>query len=134
MTRSMTMFVFLLAATGCSSSDKGGSGTPGNDAVLHEVGGMIQIFSGENNRGPKKAADLAKYENGYPLGYKAVQKGDVVVIWGVKMAGEGDLKDAPPHVLAYEKTAPDAGGMVLLLNGTVKQMSSAEFAAAPKAK
>ena len=36
-------------------------------------------------------------------------------------------------VVAYEKNAPTQGGYVLLSAGTVKKVSAAEFASAPKA-
>lgn len=94
---------------------------------------MIQIYSGEFGRGPKKAADLAKFENGYPLGYQALQKGEVIVVWGATMAGEGDANNAPANVVAYQKKVPDEGGWVLLQNGSVKELSAADFASAPRA-
>jgi hypothetical protein len=37
-------------------------------------------------------------------------------------------------VVAYEKKVPTEGGHVLLQDGTVKQMTAAEFQSAPKAK
>jgi hypothetical protein len=43
---------------------------------------MIQMYSGEAGKGPREAADLTKYEPGYPLGYQAVLSGEVVVVWG----------------------------------------------------
>ena len=38
------------------------------------------------------------------------------------------------EVAADEKDTPTSGGYVLLSNGEIKQMTAAEFAAAPKAK
>ena len=81
-----------------------------------------------------RSTDFAKYEAGYPLGYAAVQSGEVVVVWGAKIAGEGDAGSAPANVVAYEKKTPAEGGLVLLQNGTVKEMTASEFASAPKAK
>lgn len=135
----MTRFALLLGAialAGCSSPNQSqqSSQGPGRDAVLQEVGGLIQMYSGETGRGPKKAADLAKYENGYPLGYQAVQSGEVVVLWGAKIAGEGEAASGPPDVIAYEKKTPTEGGWVLLQNATAKQMTADEFKTAPKAK
>ena len=94
----------------------------------------MRAYSGQTGQGPKKAADFSKYEAGYPLGYAAVQSGEVVVVWGAKIAGEGETGSAPANVVAYEKKVPAEGGLVLLQNGQVKQMTAAEFAAAPKAK
>ncbi|MBN9122578.1 MAG: hypothetical protein J0I06_26095 [Planctomycetes bacterium] len=127
--------LFTLALVGCSSkSNKQDGEGPGKESVLQEVAGLIRSYSGETGRGPKKTTDLAKYETGYPLGYAAVQSGDVVVVWGAKIAGEGDASSAPADVIAYEKKVPTEGGLVLLQNATVKQMTAAEFAAAPRAK
>jgi len=135
MTWRATLLLLLFAIFGCSSSaPTGGGQEPTGEAILHEVGAMLQSYSGEAHRGPKKAADLSKFENSFPLGYRAVQSGDVVVVWGAPIAGEGDAKNAPADVVAYEKKVPNEGGWVLLQNGNVKQMSGSEFAAAPKAK
>jgi len=129
------MLLIIVFLTGCSSSIQSGSGQgPTGEAALHEVGAMVQTFSGETHHGPKKTSDLAKFENSFPLGYRAVQTGDVVLVWGATVAGEGEAKTAPVDVVAYEKKTPSEGGWVLLQNGNVKQMSAADFAAAPKAK
>lgn len=131
----LALFVAVLAVAGCSSKpDQPVAAVPGPDAVLHEVGGLIQLYSGETGRGPKRAADLAKFESGYPLGYRAVQSGEVVVVWGAKMAGEGDAATGPKDVIAYEKKAPAEGGWALLQNGTTRAMTADEFKAAAKAK
>jgi hypothetical protein len=134
MTR-ISAFVLLAALVGCSSqSDQQGAQGPGKEAILLEVGGLIRSYSGETGRGPQKATDFAKYENAYPLGYAAVKAGDMVVVWGAKVAGEGEARSAPANVVAYEKQAPSEGGLVLLQNGEVKKMSAAELASAPKGK
>lgn len=135
MTRLAFGLLAALALAGCSSKEENQTAAgPGRDAVLREVGGLIQMYSGETGKGPKKASDLAKYEAGYPLGYQAVQSGEVVVVWGAKMAGEGEAASGPKDVIAYEKKTPAEGGYVLLQNGETKQLTAAEFAAAPKAK
>ncbi len=134
----MTRFALLLgslALAGCSSKPAQPSAQgPGQDAVLHEVGGLIQMYSGETGQGPKKPLDLTKYENGYPLGYKAVQSGEVVVVWGAKIAGEQEAASSPADVIAYEKITPTDGGWVLLQNVTTKWMSAGDFASARKAR
>lgn len=133
----MNRFALLLPVVfvvGCSSNTNStdtGAAT-GPEAALREVGGLLQAASA--GAAPKKASDLAPFENGYPVGYQAVQTGEVVVVWGAKVPGEGALASAPADVIAYEKKAPTSGGWVLLQNMTTKQMTAAEFAAAPKAK
>ena len=123
----------LSAGGGCSSGRNAGVPEgPTQADELREVSGMLSLYSGEHRRGPAKAADLAGYQGGFPLGYRAVQSAEIVVVWGATMPGEGDggKTDA---VMAYQKKVPSEGGFVLLHNGTVKEMSAAEFQAAPKA-
>src|SRR5262249_3233357 len=103
-------------------------------AELREVAGLLAAYSGETGRGPSRPADLARYELGFPLGYQAVQSGAIVVVWGARMLGEGEIANASDGVIAYEKKAPDEGGMVLLENGNIKQMSADQFKSAPKAR
>lgn len=135
MTRSALLFGAALLLTGCGSSNPSNTAEAlGPQTTLQEVGGLVQMYSGENRKGPAKPADLAKYEPGYPLGYRAVQSGEVVVVWGATIAGEGEAASAPANVVAYEKKAPAEGGWVLLQNMTTKQMTADEFKAAPKAK
>jgi hypothetical protein len=127
----------LIGTAGCSSStNPGGTGMPGNADLLHEVKGLISAYSGEFKQGPRGVADLAKYEQGFPLGMNAIRKGDIVVIWGVKMIIEegGGSQGGTTDVIAYEKKTPTEGGSVLLHDGSVKTMTAQEFTAAPKAK
>src|SRR6185369_17174216 len=99
MLKRLSVLLPFVIAAGCSSSTpSGNTNGPNEEAVLNEVGGLIRMFSGEHGRGPKKAADLARYEAGYPLGFRAVQTGDVVVIWGATVAGEGEANSAPENV------------------------------------
>lgn len=104
---------------------------PDGNAIGFEVAGLIRSYSGETGKGPTKVADLKKYELGYPLGYAAVQSGQVVILWGSTVAGEGG--GGSQSVVAHEKDVPTAGGFVVLQDGNVKQMTATEFAAAPKA-
>jgi len=138
MTRRCLVFsvVTLVCLGGCSSSrnDSGGAGPDGSD-TLREVGGLVSAHTGEQKRGPQKIADLARYEAGYPLGFEAVKSGNVVVVWGAKMTiEEGGGTSGTTDVVAYEKKVPSEGGLVLLQNGTVKQMTADEFKSTPKAK
>jgi hypothetical protein len=127
--------VVIVALVGCSSPQpKGEPQTPGKEAVLLEVGGLIRSYSGEAGTGPKKLADLTKYEHGYPLGLAAIRSGEVTVIWGATVAGEGVADSAPAHIVAYETSVPTSGGWVLLQNGRAKEMTADEFRAAPRAK
>lgn len=120
--------LFLVA--GCSSR-KSGDMNPTRTDELQQVANMLREHHASFNRGPANAADLARFQNDFPFGYNQVKSGEIVVVWGATMGGEGG--GGSDGVIAYEKKAPGEGGMVLLANGTVKQMSAAEFNSAPKA-
>jgi hypothetical protein len=115
--------------TGCG----GGSGSvsvPADataQAALEELGSVIKSAADQKQRPPGKPADLDKYEPIAMAGVSAVAQKKVVYLWG---AG---YKPGGTAVVAYAATAPDQGGPVLLEDGTVKEMTAAEFAAAPKA-
>jgi hypothetical protein len=132
--RALSTLMLAVALAGCSSPSPTAK-TPSNNDVMLEVGGLIGAYTGEFKKGPSKAADLARYETGFPLGYQAVKSGDVVVVWGAKIViEEGGGPVGGTDVVAYEKKVPAEGGSVLLQNNTVKQLTPAEFQAAPKAK
>src|SRR5262245_57295670 len=101
-------------------------------AALNEVADLLRATTGPDGRGPAKVADLSRMEQLYPRGYQAVKSGDVVVVWGAKMPGEGN--PGTDAVIAYEKKTPTEGGYVLLQNGTVKEISADAFNSYPKAK
>ena len=80
---------------------------------------------------PRKPEDFTDHWDSLQAAFDRVKAGEIVVIWGV---GRATGPGAGQQVLAYEKQAPTEGGAVLFRDGTVKQMTAAEFNAAPKAK
>jgi hypothetical protein len=56
--------------------------------------------------------------------------GKYTVLWG---ANPDLMRDPADTVLAYETAAPASGGWVVMADGSVKQLSAAEFQAARKA-
>jgi hypothetical protein len=120
--------------SGCGGGRTGGgSDQSPEETTLNEVGDLLRS-STTSGRRPSRVTDLAKLEPTYPKGYKAVKSGEVVVIWGGNVAGEGSVEHAGEVIVAYEKNAPTAGGYVLFTNGKVKKQTAAEFASTPKAK
>lgn len=91
---------------------------------------MLRLYQADNKgKAPAKAANLAKYETGFPSGYTNVRDGVIVVYWGAALAD-----GVTDKVIAYEKGTPDSGGYVLMQDGiTTKKMTAEEFKAAPKA-
>ena len=128
-----TLVPVLSIVAGCSSGGSTAEEVPLAAALLHEVGDLLRA-SGDG-RGPAKVNDLAKAGEFYNRGFDAVKSGAVVVVWGAKMAGEGEIEagTAPKGVIAYEKAMPTRGGYALLQDGTVLEMTADEFKSAPKA-
>ena len=99
-------------------------------STLRDVDGMIRMANGKKITKPQ---ELSQFENSFPVGTKSVKSGDVVVLWGVKMANE-DGTGVTGELVAYEKKVPAEGGYALFQDGNVKKLTPAEFEAAPKPK
>jgi hypothetical protein len=126
-----TLLLAHLPGCGGGSTNPGGSG-PDRASELQDVGTMLQLAGG--NKPAAKLADLAKLEGNFPQSYAALKSGEIVVNWGVKMPGEGDVASAPQEVVAYEKKTATEGGLVLYLNGKVSKLSADQFKSAKMAK
>lgn len=121
------LLMFVVSMAGCSKTPEAASP---EFSILRDVDGMIRMANGKKITKPQ---ELTQFENSFPLGAKSVKSGDVIVLWGVKMANE-DGSGVTGELVAYEKKVPTEGGYVLLQDGNVKKMSAAEFEAAPKPK
>jgi hypothetical protein len=123
----------LLAATGCG-------GTPGPGAIaayrdegdkfaLGQVSKILEAWNGGSpGKAPAKLADFAKFQNDFPVGYGMLKDGEVVFFYGAPVqAGASDT------VLAYRRSTPESGGLVLMQDGsTIKRMTPEEFNSAQK--
>lgn len=119
----------VLAAAGCSTGSTGGVGPSRepSEGLLYEVADLLRT----PERPPGKQADLARFESLHPRAFQGIKAGEVVVLWGTPMMGEGDaLKGGAGTVIAYEKNAPTAGGWALYTSGEVKKVGPADI---PKA-
>ncbi|MDR3622765.1 MAG: hypothetical protein P4L85_25655 [Paludisphaera borealis] len=116
------------AASGCDPSPTYRSEAPTQAVLaLEEVGNFLRMHKKGGKPAPKSIKDLAPMENGFPQAYMGLQAGAVVVYWGVDF----DPTDSKT-VVAYEKTAPESGGEVLMRDGSTVKMTAEEFKAAPK--
>jgi hypothetical protein len=122
----------LFATAGCSSRpDPAAEVYSPRGSELADVDAMYRAYLRERNQPPARLADLAAYQDSHSNGFAAVQTGRCVVLWGaVPVAESADSAAA----LAYEKDAPQQGGLVLLRNGKLKRMSAAEADAAARAE
>jgi hypothetical protein len=122
----------LAAIAGCGG---GSSSVPDSgpelfyNSALHETGDLYRNVVLDTQKPPTSVADFAKYENGFPSGFREVKAGNIVVLWGAPL-----VESNTTTILAYEKAAPEAGGQVMMQDTrTVKKLTAEEFKAAPKA-
>lgn len=137
MIRVVLMVGLVFAAVmGCSPSANQAPASPeqSRESVLHELANLLRTAAGTQAKIPAKVSELAPFSAGGPLAYDAVQKGDIIVLWGASLPGEGDAASAPEAIIAHEKVAPTEGGYVLLQNGQVKKVTAQEFDSLAKAK
>jgi hypothetical protein len=122
-----------LAATGCGGS----SNTPPTQedlrlSALSDVSEMYRLYTLEQKKPPTKLVDFNKMEMMSPIGLRAIRTGEVIVRYGAALPDTGEEPGKGPgdEVLAYEKEVPETGGQVLMLNRTIRKMTSDEFKAA----
>ena len=124
-----------LVFAGCSP--RTGGGVSGELAqtppAMFQLNDLLHASAAANGHPATQLSDLDRKRSLFPLGYKAVKDGDIIVVWGIRPKGEGQIAKGEEQVVAYEKVAPKEGGYVLFSGGTIKKMSATEFAAALKA-
>jgi hypothetical protein len=123
------------ALAGCSSKPGGGVGgeLAAAPRALFDLNDLLHSVAGMDGRPAGQLSDLDKRRSLFPQGYNAVKNGDIIVLWGTTPKGEGAIAKGGEQLVAYEKAVPTDGGYVLYSGGTIKKMTAAEFAAAPKA-
>jgi len=120
--------VGLTLLTGCTTSAASRPVSQERKDALKEFGELLKGLNDEGAKPPAKLAGLEPVEPRVPNAGPAIRNGDIVYLWGAEYAAGSN------KVVAYEKQTPTEGGLVLLQDGTVKEMSAAEFGSAPKAK
>jgi TPR repeat protein len=132
----LVLAALALLAAGCSRVRQAADRAKrGND--LRALGLMYHNYVDSNNKGPASAEDLKKVANSpeEQALVQAVKDGKYVLIWGTTIREmQNNPEGSSGTVLGYEAAAPSAGGMVLMGDGVVRNMTAAELAAAPKAK
>ncbi len=133
----MKLFSLCLASIGLLSlatSSFAAEKITAND--LKQIGLAYHNYFDVNKKGPEKAEDLTKY-----LGDKkdAVKRlvdllKDEEIVFAYKV-GIFDMVDGTSNtVLAYVKSVPADGGLVLYADGSVKTLKAADFKKATIAK
>jgi hypothetical protein len=112
--------VVITFAPGCFERRRASTGAERPVALaMPEVQDLYFSFQKAEGKPPAKLADLDKLKLAFPRGYRAIQSGEIVVLWGEQPAA-----DSP---IAYEKSAPDSGGLVLFGNGTTQELTAEAF-------
>lgn len=121
----------LFVAAGCAGKSNTMIPSASMEDKLTEIGRMYKDYSKDHKHPPRTLSDLdqAVYEAANTSGFAALRDGECVMLWGGKPPGV----DAAKTVLAYEKSVPESGGLVLFQDGSVRPMTAAEFKSAPKA-
>ena len=126
--RALWAVAFILLASvvpGCGNPKRESTGVdqPVNIAML-EVNELYFTFDKAEGKPPAKLTEFDKLKQTWPRGFKAVQTGDIIVLWGTPLSDETPI--------AYEKTAPEKGGLVLFGNGTTKTLTPEAFSSLVK--
>jgi hypothetical protein len=132
LSRLVPTFVLLAGCATLSGCGAGPESTASVDAgakaALEDLGQGLQLLSEQKEKPPARLEAFASLEPLIPVAASSIRDGSVVYLWGAAFSPSGE------KVVAYEKKTPTEGGLVLLENGTVREMTAEEFKAAPKAE
>jgi hypothetical protein len=123
------LLVGLLVSTagGCGTRSIGPLPQTPEEESIAQLGRVLQGYRGKP--APKALKEVVSREQGYPAAIGALRSGDLLLYWGV---GLSDGAEAAGTVVAYRKEVPEAGGGVLMQDGTARVMTPDEFRAARK--
>ena len=103
---------------------------------LHALAMLYGRYFERRQQPPEGLEDLgplAAGDDGAAAAVRAARAGEYVLLWGVDVVAVSKTKPGMVGtVLGYERGVPDAGGMVVMVDGSVREMEPAEFARAPK--
>jgi hypothetical protein len=120
------IIVLILVDVGCKDA------TPSTEVrikpMIVDLKELLQEFEEKHKRAPKNLSELDAMEPSHPGSCRGLMLNLLVYAWGVP------LTPGSSAILAFDATAPEKGGWVLLQDGTVKEMSASEFQSAPRAK
>lgn len=94
--------------------------------ALEDFGQFIKNLPTVGSKPPKNMEEFVALEPMAPVAAEYIHNGAIVYFWGAAYV-EGGQK-----VIAHQKDMLTTGGWALLENGTVMQMTAAEFANATK--
>ena len=126
------MLAVLLVIPACGKKSDAGHqsrDTPSTpESELKDVADILRLLASEGKRPPAEVQEMLDATADPAPGINSVKEGRIVMNWG---AG---IVTGSSAILAYDRNVPQDGGLVLLQDGTIKKMTSAEFQSAPKAR
>lgn len=123
-----------MAVVGCGGGggpkDPATTGPKPNDG-LQDLKTLLDAVKSGQQKAPKSAAEMAAIEPMFPAAGAFIQNGSIEYVWGTALASG---PDAAKRMVGFETKAAKEGGFVLLQDGTLKEVSAAEFGGLEKAK
>ena len=137
----MKSFLWLvlapLALAGCSAAEVEQVDVTAIETQLQQLGNAFGQYTADTGRPPKQPADLEKYlkPHGDPASFWKSPRDNqpLVVLWNVNLLTVDPSRPETIKVFIHEQQGIDGSRYVLLTDGSVREMTEAEFAAAPKA-
>lgn len=120
----------LSLVSGCGAPAPTPLVSTGEDA-LRELAEVYKYLDYAKSPPPSRAEDLDNYLDSLHSALPRIKSGEIEVVWGARLTA---TPPASNGLLAFEKKAATDGGAVLLRDGTVKQMTAAEFTTAKQIK
>lgn len=116
-------------AAGCGGGPPRAVAPTPNDGLV-DLREMLRRTASAGEPVPKSPADMRALDAAYPAAGRFIGTGAIEYVWGTRLADGGD---AGRRIVAFEKGAADAGGFALFQDGTIRQVTAAEFKALPRA-
>lgn len=130
----LTGFAVLSMACGAVGRVREAADRQARSNDLKQIALSYISYCDVNRKGPANIDELVNLQPEIAPVAQKVKNGQYVVPWNVNMANMTQFTEGTSNtVLAYESAVPTAGGLVVMCDGFVKNMTAAEFNAAPKA-
>jgi hypothetical protein len=96
---------------------------------LKEIG-LSYLNHASSGRSPSRLEDMTDLKRDAPRIYQAIADGQYVVFWNANLNTPAGTSNT---ILGYVKGAPTQGGVVLFLDGSVRNITAQEFQTFAKA-
>src|SRR4051812_16043434 len=98
--RTLAATASLALMVGCGAASHTASGEAAAPPAFSDLNDLLHAVG----HTPTRLADLDKHKGRFSVGYSAVKSGEIVVLWGTPLSGEGEIaQGGGQEVVAYEK-------------------------------